>query len=320
MRKITRKLSGSTPPKAGSMKTGKSGPIIQGLWIGPRLTRFEHNSIKSYLNHGYTYHLYTYYPVDNVPNGVIYKDAREILPESEIFYYNGSIAPFSDMFRYKLLYDKGGVWTDCDIICLGRFPDNKPYIFVTERTILKGAFSSCIKKPPYTCTLRKVLNSFIMAPKHSEIMHAMWRISIKARDKYLAAKKASVINHVNAKEFNKKTKKNVGLKSYHWKAGSKELESQVGKFGLNEYITEPEFAFPVNWWDFKYVFEPVNYIPPSRGWTHGTDMDSLISDPAKNGTYLITIHNGWIKNRGLDKDAKYSNESLFEKLNTMINQ
>ena len=52
----------------------KQKVIIQGLWIGSRLSRFEYNSIKSYLVAGYEYHLYTYDKVDNIPENVIIKE------------------------------------------------------------------------------------------------------------------------------------------------------------------------------------------------------------------------------------------------------
>jgi hypothetical protein len=123
--------------------------------------------------------------------GVTVLDANEILDKKYIFHYEGLIAPFSDLFRYKLLYDKGGVWSDCDIICVRRLPSSEKmkYIFVAERTILKGAFSSCLKTPPYTCKKKKVLNSFIRAPKGSELMKIMFEKSLKYRNDYLEAKK-----------------------------------------------------------------------------------------------------------------------------------
>lgn len=286
-------------------------PIIQGLWIGEKLSRFEYNSIKSYIKQGYTYHLYTYDHVHNIPDGVIIKDGNEILDKKYIFYYENSIAPFSDLFRYKLLYDKGGIWTDCDIICVKPLPNNKQYeyIFVAERTILKGAFSSCIKKPPFTCKLKKVLNSFIKTPAKCEIMKIMYEKSLKYREEYLNKKKIS--------NQNRKTKKNIGLTSYHWNGGSKLLEKQIIKLGLEQYITEPEFAFPINWWDFKYAFMDVEYIPPSRGWKDGTYIKDILKKN-NNNTYLVVIHNGWIKNQGLDKNAIYPYNSLFEKLDRFI--
>lgn len=284
--------------------------IIQGLWIGDTLSRFEYNSIKSYINQGYEYHLYTYGKVGNIPKGVIIKDGNAILDKKYIFYYEDSIAPFSDLFRYKLLLDKGGIWTDCDIICVNKLPTDKQheYIFVAERTILKGAFASCIKTPPYTCKKKKVLNSFIKCPSNSEIMRIMYEKTLKYREDYL-------------KKIRKRTKgyKNIGLKSYHWSGGSKTLEKIINKLNLDNYIVEPEFAFPVNWWDFKYVFLDTSYIPPSRGWTEGFNINDIFAANNAKGIYLVVIHNGWIKHNKIDKNATYPENSLFEKLNKFIN-
>lgn len=316
--------------------------IISGLWIGPRLSRFEHNSIKSYLKQGYQYNLYTYDKVENIPEGTNILDANEILDKKYFFHYEGLIAPFSDLFRYKLLYDKGGVWSDCDIICVRRLPSSKKmkYIFVAERTILKGAFNSCMKTPPYTCKKKKVLNSFIRAPKGSELMRIMYEKSLKYRNDYLESKtnkkgkekeKVNGNSKIENKKHNtiknnsnnkKKTKKankekvNIGLKSYHWGGGSKTLEKLIEKMKMEKYITEPEFAFPINWWDFKYAFMDVEYIKPSKGWDTGTNINDIFN---KKETCLVTIHNGWLRNQGLDKNAKYPENSLFERLDRFIN-
>lgn len=302
-------------------------PIIQGLWIGPRLSRFEYNSIKSYLMAGYEYHLYTYDKVENIPENVIIKDGNEILDKKEIFYYEGSIAPFSDLFRYKLLYERGGVWSDCDIICMKQMPEDAihEYIFVAERTILKGAFASCLKTPPYTCKKKKVLNSFIKTPVGADIMRIMYEKSLKYRDEYLTKKKnerktlkQSKLSRTKSKA-QRKSKKigNIGLKSYHWGGGSKTLENLIIKMNMEKYIMEPEFAFPVNWWDFKYAFEDIEYIKPSKGWSEGTNINDIFKKNSKS--YLVVIHNGWIKAHHLDKNAKYPDGSLFERLDKMIN-
>ena len=57
--------------------------IVQSLWVGDRLSRMEYYSIKSFLILGYTYHLYTYNKVKNVPKGTIIKDASKIMPKKE---------------------------------------------------------------------------------------------------------------------------------------------------------------------------------------------------------------------------------------------
>jgi hypothetical protein len=100
---------------------------IQGLWIGESLGPIGQLSIRSFLAHGYSYHLYTYGKVEGVPRGTTVLDAAEILPAARIFKYrdHDSYAGFSNHFRYRLLLLRGGIWADCDVVCLRklRLPD-----------------------------------------------------------------------------------------------------------------------------------------------------------------------------------------------------
>jgi hypothetical protein len=141
-------------------------------------------------------------------------------------------------------------------------------------------------------------------------MKVMYEKSMKYREDYLYKKYLL--------QQNKKTKKNIGLTSYHWNGGSKLLEKTINKLGLDMFITEPEFAFPINWWDFKYAFMDIEYIHPSRGWKDGTHIKDILKKTSN--TYLVVIHNGWIKNQGLDKNAVYPYNSLFEKLDRFIHK
>lgn len=94
--------------------------IIQGLWIGKKLGIVQILCIKSFLQNNHEFHLYTYGSIENIPKGTIELDANEIIEEDKIFEYKktGGVAGFSDWFRYKLLYLKGGIYVDMDIICL----------------------------------------------------------------------------------------------------------------------------------------------------------------------------------------------------------
>jgi hypothetical protein len=112
--------------------------IFQSLWLGSRLSMMEILSIESFLKFGYPYHLYCYDAVENVPPGVTVCDAREILPADQIFYYQhgfgkGSPAGFSDLFRYKLLLDRGQWWVDTDVVCVSPFSFSEPVVIGYER-------------------------------------------------------------------------------------------------------------------------------------------------------------------------------------------
>ena len=108
--------------------------IIQGLWIGSKLSVMEQLSIASFLENGHEYHLYVYDKVENIPAGTVVKDGNEILPSSMIFQYQErkSYAGFACFFRYKLLLEKGGWWVDTDIICIKPFNFDEKYVFSTE--------------------------------------------------------------------------------------------------------------------------------------------------------------------------------------------
>jgi hypothetical protein len=125
--------------------------IIQGLWIGPRLSPLERLSIASFLANGHAFHLYAYDPIDGVPEGTRVLPAEAILPRSRIFRYRepaygrlaklrsrvfgaklGSYAGFANLFRFKLLLEKGGWWVDLDTVCLRPFDFPGEYVFSSE--------------------------------------------------------------------------------------------------------------------------------------------------------------------------------------------
>jgi len=107
--------------------------IIQGLWIGDSLSKMEQLSIKSFLDNGHEYHLYTYGDVKNIPKGTIIKDGNEIVSKNEIYTYkNGSYSAFSNLFRFTMLYKKGGYWADTDLVCVKKIDIDNPYVFSSE--------------------------------------------------------------------------------------------------------------------------------------------------------------------------------------------
>lgn len=104
-------------------KLTQRSPVFQGFWHGPSLGPLRTACLRSFLTRGYRFEVYTYEPVV-FPDGIIAKDANAIIPHADIFYYLNSntgekdIGPFSDLFRFKLLKERGGWWMDIDTICL----------------------------------------------------------------------------------------------------------------------------------------------------------------------------------------------------------
>ena len=110
--------------------------VVQGLWIG-RLTQMEIACMQSYLNQGHEFHLYAYQDFTNLPAGVKRLDANEIIPNERLASINqgeikGSYAGFADLFRYKLLFERGGWWTDMDILCFNPLPNPSDFFAASE--------------------------------------------------------------------------------------------------------------------------------------------------------------------------------------------
>ena len=117
------------------MASNRNVAPVQSLWIGPTLSIMEQLVIRSFVANGQEFHLYTYEDVAGVPRGAVVKDGGRILPASRIFRYSGSgsLAGFSNFFRYKLLLENGGWWVDMDTVCLQPFHSiAAEYVISTE--------------------------------------------------------------------------------------------------------------------------------------------------------------------------------------------
>lgn len=110
----------------------------------------------SFSRQGHDVHLYAYEPQPDAPRGVRVLDANEIIPEKAIFRTRkgrgkGSFACFADLFRYKLLFDRGGWWVDTDVFCLHAFDFEAPYVLGAEdKPVANGVI-----KAPAGCELMR---------------------------------------------------------------------------------------------------------------------------------------------------------------------
>lgn len=152
--------------------------IIQSLWIGDTLSNVEQLCLSSFIRQGHRFHLYTYGEVKNVPAGVELMDATAILPSSAIFTYQkgwgkGSYAGFADLFRYHLLFQRGGWWVDTDVICLRPFDRQEELLISTAYEGQAGVLANnCIMKAPRGHRLYQYLVEEASRKKSEEIEFA----------------------------------------------------------------------------------------------------------------------------------------------------
>lgn len=192
-------------------------PFVQSLWIGNALSMMERLCISSFLKNGHEFHLYVYNEVKGIPDGTIIKDANTILSVDKIFKYkqHDSYAGFSNIFRYKLLLEKGNIWTDTDVICLRPFDYQSEYVFANE--LVKKKKGSADQKKS------KVASCVIKAPSDCEIMQYCYDTSA-SRDP----------------------------QSLIWgEIGPDLLTHAVEKYSQQSSIVKPTDICPVNWWNYK---------------------------------------------------------------------
>lgn len=147
------------PPMRFAATPGR--PLVQSLWVGPRLRWIEQLAIKSYLDNGWRFQLYAYEDVENVPEGCEVLDARAIIPSDEVFkegdgsgLHAGSVGAFSDLFRYRMLYERGGMWTDTDVVNLKRYdPEGRSFVSTelsdADTVTLNGALMAAPARHPF---------------------------------------------------------------------------------------------------------------------------------------------------------------------------
>ena len=127
---------------------------------------------------------------------------------------------FSDLFRYKLLYELGGYWVDMDMICLRPFRFREKYIFSAERTIQIG---------PYMNREFKEVshNGILKAPKKSKFYLELYNYCL---------------------ENTKKIKKNTSLLVH--------MRNMINDYGLEKYVKPAKTFCPLDWWHTKDAFYP----------------------------------------------------------------
>ena len=252
---------------------------IQSLWIGDKLSNMEILSMKSFLHNNHNYHLYTYGDIGNVPEGVLVKDGNKILPEKDIFrYQNGSVSAFSNVFRYKMLFEKGGYWVDTDLVCLKPFDFKEDYVFATE---------------PWDGYKTSKLNPCILkAPRLSLPMLNGYKYCIDRKGDVLSGK-------------------------IEWDLGPSSLLDIVKNLNLYDYMKEWTVfnLFGVEDWHAGIMsVDTMKQFFEEKQIRVSVPYYNDVNDLPKNN-YAVHFYNEvWRSSEGLNKSYKYNDGCLYEQL------
>lgn len=243
---------------------------VSSLWIGPSLSLIEQLCVRSYLDHGHEFHLYTYRPVANVPEGATLRDAREILPESSVYRtkVNG-LAAFSDYFRWSMLARQGGMWVDMDMICIRPFDFDRELVFGVESA--NGGVGNAILGFPEGHFLATILADACENVNRFQPIDS-GRARVKKALRALLLGKTRSRLHVRHGE----------------PGGPDYFTMQLRHHGLIDQAAPQDWFYPVNYWEWKSIYEPRD------------DIDAFFAR-----SYAIHLWNNILTNdEGVDKNAR----------------
>lgn len=112
------------------------------FWHGAPLSRLERLCMASFIACGHRVQLHVYEQPEGIPRGVEIADAAELLPRRLLFRHeqSQSVAAFADWFRYRVLYERGGIWADTDVVCLKPLSYSSAEIFARmDQTAINNA-------------------------------------------------------------------------------------------------------------------------------------------------------------------------------------
>jgi hypothetical protein len=244
------------------------------LWIGERLSAVERACMRSVLAQGHRLTLYSYDPVAGVPNGVEQADAEAILPRNAIIAHrSGSLALFSDHFRFELQRRGLGIWLDCDVYLLAPLrptPDGTLLGWLDPDTIGAGVLAL----PPHSPLIAPVLRLF-EAPYVPDWLR--WPDRLRAH-------------------LRRWHRGEVELAELPWGvAGPLALTALARRHGLAELALPSAVLYPWSWQQADWIFDPARslaeFVTPETRAVHLYNY--LIADrkelPALPGSFLARL-------------------------------
>jgi hypothetical protein len=152
------------------------------FWTGRELTYLEHLCLKSMINVGHEVVVYTYNSVLDVPDGVIVKNASDILPSPPPKLVEaGRWAFVADIFRYLGLEREIGIWVDLDIFLLKNLDNMGSFIYGWQEPGIIN--SAVLKLPPKSKPLQQLIaisrDNVVVGP-HWSLKHRLYQIAMGA--------------------------------------------------------------------------------------------------------------------------------------------
>jgi len=109
---------------------------INTLWLGNKLRPLEQLCLLSMQLAGHPVRLWTYGPVDGVPEGIELAPAADIVKRDQFLIHAATNSPAlgSNVFRYRLMEGEHGIWMDSDVLLLKSVIPQHDHVYGWEST------------------------------------------------------------------------------------------------------------------------------------------------------------------------------------------
>lgn len=196
--------------------------------------RIERACLRSVLRQGHSLALYCYRPPAGMPEGIELRDAADVLPEERVVRHRtGSVALFSNLFRYELQRRELGTWLDCDAYLLAPLDTEAPYLFGEyEPGEINGGV---LRIPADSPMLGGLIEPF------SEESVPSW-LPLRSR---LAA------------EWRLRTSGRTGIERMPWgHLGPRAITAMARRHKLDGLALPRDVLYPVRWQDADWIMRP----------------------------------------------------------------
>lgn len=234
----------------------------------------------SFAANGHPVHLHVYDEPAAVPDQVMLVDASAILPRRRLFTHarSGSLAVFADWFRYRLLYEHGGLWVDTDVVCLKPFEHESDEIYAWEDE-------------------RVINNAVLGLPSGHKL--AKWMIErCESPNKILPTDSF----RTRRRKLTRRLLRQNGAEATQWgETGPAGLTAAARHLGCLERALPFWHFYPIHHLNWRTVFD-------------GSLQDNAA---IVSGSYGLHLWNEMTRfDSRFDKNARFPPESLFERLCT----
>jgi len=232
-----------------------------------------------------------------LPLGVDVRSAEDVMPRGlfERIVAGSEIRYFSDIFRYAVLYEHGGLWMDTDVVLLRPFPFHGDYFFNLQ---WRGAHKGHL-----------ICGNVMYATPYSRHLRALYEISL---DRFFQSGKKQ-FGDIGPKLLSDYVMSDAGAELRDWLFSPMLFNSidwtEVEKFKqplgeLADYLNDDR-VFGVHLWNAR---------TNAQSRDQGSSLISLLSDPIERLPSLTTLGERFNTDKNRHTGNRHFYTRVYEKL------